>query len=83
MKNSEIKELRKYKRRFVFQGNNCRDEFGLQQLFADQVSGASLMAASRVMDAMALLPGCTCQQRNAPQACNQTEFGRGMGGQGV
>ena len=78
LKNSEIKELQKYKGRFVFQGNNVRDEFGLQQLFPDQGSGASFIMASRVMDAISLLPGCTGQQSDAPQAYTQSEFGCGL-----
>jgi hypothetical protein len=75
LKHSEIKELRKYKGRFVFQRDNVRDEFGLQQLFPDQGSGASFMTASRVMDAISLLPGCCGQQSDAPQAYAQSEFG--------
>ena len=57
VKNSEIAHLRKYKGRVVFQGNNVRDEFCMQALFPDQGSGASFMTASRVMDAISILPG--------------------------
>ena len=79
VKSSEIKELRGYKGRFVFQGSNIRGKFGLQQLFPDQGSGASFMTASRVMDATSLLPGCTGQQSDAPQPYTKSESGCGMG----
>ena len=75
---SEIAHLRKYKGRVAFQGNNVRDEFGMQALFPDQGSGASFMTASRVMDAISILPGCTGQQSDAPQAYTQCHLGTGM-----
>ena len=78
VKNSEIAHLRRYKGRVVFQGNNVRDEFGMQALFPDQGSGASFMTASRVMDAISILPGCTGQQSDAPQAYTQCHLGTGM-----
>ena len=55
-----------------------RDELGLQALFPDQGSGASFMAASRVMDAISLLPDCAGQQSDAPQTCTQCHLGTGM-----
>ena len=42
VKHSEDPKKRKYKGRVVFQGNNIRDEFGLQEFFLDQGSGAVL-----------------------------------------
>jgi hypothetical protein len=75
--NPEIKELRRYTRRFVSQCNNIRNEFGAQQVFHDQGSGASFMTASRIMGAISLLLGCPGQQGDAPQAYTQSEFGCG------
>ena len=36
------------------------------------------MTASRVMDAISLLPGCSGQQSDAPQAYTQCKLGTGM-----
>ena len=78
VKNEEILHLAKYKGRIVFQGNYIKDEEGIHQLFPDQGSGASVMAASRIMDAIELSPGCAGGQSDAPQAYCQAEFGFGM-----
>ena len=59
VKNHEIAHLRKYKGLAVFQGNWITDEYGMQTFFPDQGSGASFMTASRLPDAIALLPGCS------------------------
>ncbi len=36
------------------------------------------MTASRLLDAIALLPGCSGQQSDAPQAYAQTKLGKGL-----
>ncbi|MDP7560508.1 MAG: hypothetical protein QF745_08200, partial [Planctomycetota bacterium] len=78
VKNHEIAHVRKYKGRVVFQGNYITDKYGTQTFFPDQGSGASFMTASRLADAIALLPGCSGQQSDAPQACTQTKLGKGL-----
>ena len=77
VKHSEDPKKRNYKGRVVFQGNNIRGEFGLQEFFPDQGSGASFMTASRVLDAVSLLPNNSGQQSDAPQAYTQCNFGIG------
>ncbi len=77
VKNHEIPNLRKLKGRAVFHGNWITDEYGAQTFFPDQGSGASFMTASRLPDAIALLPGCSGQQSDAPQAYAQTKLRKG------
>ncbi len=76
VKNHEIPHLRKFKGRAVFHGNYITDEYGMQTFFPDQGSGASFMTASRLLDAIALLPGCSGRS-DAPQAYAQTKLGKG------
>ncbi len=78
IKNHGIANLRRYKGRVVFQGNYVVDEFGAQTFVPDQGSGAPFMTASRLLDAIALLPGCSGQQSDAPQAYAQTKLGKGL-----
>ena len=78
VKNHEIAHLRRFKGRAVFQGNWITDEYGMQTFFPDQGSGASFMTATRLRDAIALLPGCSGQQSDAPQAYAQTKLGKGL-----
>ena len=78
VKNSEVAHLRRYKGRVVFLGDWILDEFGQQYEFPDQGSGASFMAASRMLDAISLLDDCSGQQSDAPQAYTQTTFGFGI-----
>ncbi len=47
----------KYKGRVVFGGHDVRNEAGLQVLFDDGGSGASFISASKLLDAVAMLPG--------------------------
>ena len=70
--------MRKYKGRFVF-GDNVRDEFGLAAMFPEQASGASYATASKLLDAVSLLPGCYGEQSDAPSAYAQAVFFEGMG----
>ncbi len=79
VKNSEQAELRKYKGGVAFfQGSWITNEYGLQAEFPDQGSGASFTTASRVMDAVAMLPACSGQQSDAPQAYTQCKLGTGL-----
>ena len=64
LKGSELPEghiNRKWKGRVVFGGNNVQDEFGLAATFPEAGSGASYGAASKLLDAVAHLPGNTGQ----------------------
>ena len=66
---------RKYKGRVVFGGHDIRQEDGLQVIFADGGSSASFMTAAKGLDGMALLPGCSGEQADAPSAYTQCELG--------
>ena len=77
VKDYEIARLRRLKGRAVFQGNWIIDEYGMQAFFPDQGSGASFMTASRLLDAIVLLPGCSGQQSDAPQAYPKPNWARG------
>ena len=71
-KHSELPpDKRKYKGRVVFQGNNVRDESGMAAVFTDQGSSASFIQASKLLDTVAMLPGNTGGQSDAPQASTQ------------
>ena len=76
--NSEIPELSGYNGRIAFQRHMVRGEFGDFQVFPDQGSGASFVAASRVMDMISLLLGRAGEQGDAPQAYAHCEMGIGM-----
>ena len=81
-KHSELEEAkRKYKGRVVFGGHRVFDEFGLAAEFPDQGSGASFLTASKLCDAVAMLPGNRGEQSDAPSAYTQSKLGTGMKGQ--
>ena len=61
----------------MFQGNAVKDADGLAAVFADLGSSASLMSASKLLDAVAMLPGCAGEQSDAEQAYTQARFGHG------
>ena len=71
---------RKWKGRVVFGGNNVQDECGLAALFPEAGSGASYSSASKLLDAVSMLPGNIGQQSGAmprPLACSF------LGGNGI
>jgi len=77
LKGSELPEghvNRKWKGRVVFGGNNVQDEFGLAATFPEAGSGASYGAASKLLDAVANLPGNKGEQSDAPAAYTQSEM---------
>ena len=81
VKHSELEEAKhKYKGRVVFGGHRIHDEHGLASEFPEQGSGASFLSASKLCDAVALLPGSKGQQSDAPSACIQSKLGTGMRG---
>jgi hypothetical protein len=80
-KSSELEHgKRKHKGRVVFGGNNVRDEFGLAAAFPEMGSGASFATASKLLDAVSLLPGNCGEQSDAPSAYTQSELFAGMKG---
>ena len=80
-KGSELPpEKRRYKGRVVFGGHRIHDEFGLAAEFPEQGSGASMISASKLCDAVALLPGCSGEQSDATSAYTQAKLGTGMKG---
>ena len=66
---------KKYAGWVVFGGHDIRNEAGLQVLFDDGGSGASFLSASKLLDAVAMLPGNTGEQADAPMAYTQCELG--------
>jgi hypothetical protein len=80
-KGSELEETkRRYKGRVVFGGHRIHDEFGLAAEFPEQGSGASMISASKLCDAVAMLPGCDGEQSDATSAYTQSKLGTGMKG---
>lgn len=80
-KHSELEEAkRKYKGRVVFGGHRVFDDFGIAAEFLDQGSGASFLTASKLCDAVAMMPGCRGEQSDAPSASTQSKLGTGMNG---
>ena len=66
-----VAHLRKYKGRVVFGGNNVRDEYGFAAMFPAQGYSASFVTASKLLDAVSILPGCFEEQSYAPAAYTQ------------
>ena len=80
-KASELEEAkRRYKGRVVFGGHRIHDEFGLAAEFPEQGSGASMISASKLCDAVSMLPGCDGEQSDATSAYTQSKLGTGMKG---
>ena len=59
-------------------GHRIHDEHGLAAEFPEQGSGASFLSASKLCDAVSLLPGCYGEQSDAPSAYTQSKLGTGM-----
>ena len=74
VKHWEMSDKRKWKARAVCQGNNVRDENGLAAMFAEAASSASHIAASKLLDAVAMLPGCAGEQSDAVSAYTQAKL---------
>ena len=80
-RSSELEEAkRRYKGRVVFGGHRIHYEFGLAAEFPEQGSGASMISASKLCDAVAMLPGCDGEQSDATSAYTQSKLGTGMKG---
>jgi len=77
-KGSELPEGdkgRKFKGRYVFQGNEVRDEFHEYAIFNDLGSSPVTMEGSKMVDCFGRLPGHTIEQSDARQAYTQAEMG--------
>ena len=78
-KGGELEESkRRYKGRVVFGGRRIHDESGLAAGFPEQETGTSMVSASKLCDAVALLPGCDGEQPDATSAHTQSKLGIGM-----
>ena len=64
----------------MFGGHRIHDEFGLAAEFPEQGSGASMISASKLCDAVAMLPGCDGEQSDATSACAQFKLITSMKG---
>ena len=70
----EKPSIHKAKARVVCQGNNVRDENGLAALFTEAASSASQIEASKMIDAISLLPDCSGSQADAVSAYTQAKL---------
>ena len=71
-KHSELPiSKRKYKGSVVFRGNQVKNAEGVAAVFAQLGTSASLMSASKLLDAVAMPPGCAGEQSDAVQAYTQ------------
>ena len=61
-------ELRKFKGRTVFQGNNVRDENSDVALFSELGSSPATMEAGRAVDAYRAQPAFTTEQADGKQS---------------
>ena len=64
-------DVRIYKGRVVFGGQEIRQAEGLQVLFNDGGSGAPFISSSKVVDGVLLMPGCDGEQADALMAYTQ------------
>ena len=64
-------EFRSYKGRIVFRGDAVKDESGFYAVFSEQGSSASHMAATKFIDAIARMPGCSGEDSDAVAAYTQ------------
>ena len=64
----------------MFGDHRIHDEFTLAAVFPEQGSGASMVSASKLCDAVAMLLGCDGEQSDATSAYTQSKLGTGMKG---
>ena len=69
--NCPLHELRKFKGRTVFQGNNVRDENSDVALFSELGSSPATMEAGKAVDTYGAQPGFTTEQADGKQAYTQ------------
>ena len=74
-KNSELEPAhRKFKGRYVLQGNFVTDEYREAAVFQALSSSPATLEASKIIDAIGLMPGNGIQQADAEQAYAQAEM---------
>ena len=72
LKNAEMEEhLQSYKGRVIFRGDIVRDEDGIYAVFSEQGASASHTAATKVIDAIAHMPGMGGSDADAKAAYTQ------------
>ena len=75
IKNSQMgKEFWSYKGRIVFRGDLTKDEDGYLAVFTEQGASASNMAAAKLMDAIARMPGNDGEDSDAVGAYTQVRL---------
>ena len=67
-------KLQKYKGRVVLCGDIVKDDSGAYAVFTEQGSSASQMAAAKIMNVIARLPGCDGQAADAVSAYTQVKL---------
>ncbi len=66
VKRSELqKNIHRYKGCIPFRGDDVKDETGSFAVFSEQGTRASLMAAAKLLDAFARMPGCEGEHSDA------------------
>ena len=72
LKHAELEEhLQSYKGRVVFRGDMVKDETGSFAVFTEQSASASMIAAAKMLDALARMPGMTGGHRDGRKAYTQ------------
>ena len=72
IKNSELAaEMQSYKGRIVFRGDQVRDENGFYGVFSEQGTSASHMAGTKIINAIARMPGNCGEDSDAIAAYTQ------------
>ena len=75
LKNSELEpKVQKYEGFVVFQGDIVNDDSGSHAVVTEQGSSASQITAAKVMDVIAILPGCAGQAAYAVTAHTQVKL---------
>ena len=63
-----------YKGRVVFRGDIVRDKDGYYAVFSEQGTSSSHMAATKLLDAIARMPGCDGEDSDAMSAYTQVKL---------
>ena len=72
--NSIAPNLKVYKGRVVFRGDQVRDEICFSALFSEQLASASHMAAFKLMDCIRRLPGNESEDFDAVKGYTQVKL---------
>ena len=60
----------------MFRGDSLKRQDNSWAVFQEMTSSACLMSASKLIDAVGMMPGHACQQSDAPGAFTKALFGR-------